>query len=248
MARARSLKPGFFRDRKLLDLPPLTRLLFAGLWTIADREGRLADDSKQIRLDVMPSDRYNVEAGLQQLADGGFIIRYESGPARYIQVRTWKKHQNPHVKEPASTIPAPCENCAGAGNSGAKTPDSLNPIPLTLNPEPVTGIPAGNGMLNPSLTESDPGYWAERLYARHPKKKNLSLVQAWFVSKDYPAETLREIDRVHTLWCATEDWTKKSGQYAPKLDEWLADRGWSKEPDCEEDPHGGYEVVGRRPS
>ena len=52
MARARNLKPSFFTNDKLAELHPLGRLLFAGLWTIADREGRLEDRPKRIKTDV----------------------------------------------------------------------------------------------------------------------------------------------------------------------------------------------------
>ena len=41
MARARILKPGFFANELLADINPYGRLLFAGLWTLADREGTL---------------------------------------------------------------------------------------------------------------------------------------------------------------------------------------------------------------
>ena len=41
MMRQRILHPGYFKDAKLLALPPLHRILFAGLWCCADREGKL---------------------------------------------------------------------------------------------------------------------------------------------------------------------------------------------------------------
>ena len=52
MARARSLKPGFFRNADLVELPMEARLMFAGLWVLADREGRLEDRPKQIKIDI----------------------------------------------------------------------------------------------------------------------------------------------------------------------------------------------------
>lgn len=92
---------------------------------------------------------------------------------------------------------------------------------------------------NPNFSENEPGYWIERMYARHPKKKNLPLVQDWCVQAwarfPEPLQQFREIDRVHALWCATEDWRKKNGNFAPKLDEWLGDRGWTTEPVPDED-------------
>ena len=41
--RTRLLKPGFFMNEELARLPVRARLLFAGLWCLADREGRLED-------------------------------------------------------------------------------------------------------------------------------------------------------------------------------------------------------------
>src|SRR5262245_4448792 len=61
MARARLLKPGFFTNEDLVELPPAARLLFAGLWTLADREGRLEDRPKRIKLAVLPYDDVDVD-------------------------------------------------------------------------------------------------------------------------------------------------------------------------------------------
>jgi hypothetical protein len=49
MPRTRQIKPGFFKNDELAELPIEARLLFAGLWTIADREGRLEDRPKKIK-------------------------------------------------------------------------------------------------------------------------------------------------------------------------------------------------------
>jgi hypothetical protein len=56
---------------------------------------------------IFPADGEDVNAGLQMLADKGFILRYASGSKRYGQVIAWKKHQNPHFKEQMSVIPSP---------------------------------------------------------------------------------------------------------------------------------------------
>jgi hypothetical protein len=82
---------------------------------------------------------------------------------------------------------------------------------------------------NPNFQENEPGYWSERAYGRHPKKRNLCLVQAWYAH--HPSAPFAEIDRVHALWCETQDWQQHNAKFAPKLDEWLMDRGWTREPD-----------------
>lgn len=105
MARARNIKPGFFTNEDLVELDFATRLLFAGLWTVADREGRLQDRPKKIKIDVFPADNLDIDAMLQCLHGAGFIVRYEVNGVRYIQIRNWTKHQNPHHTERASEIP-----------------------------------------------------------------------------------------------------------------------------------------------
>ncbi|MBP2635019.1 MAG: hypothetical protein H6Q72_926 [Firmicutes bacterium] len=107
MARARNIKPGFFSNENLVEIEPLGRLLFAGLWTLADREGRLEDRPKKIKMELLPCDDCNIEALLQELADKGFILRYKVNGVAYIQIINFSKHQNPHKNEKPSEIPAP---------------------------------------------------------------------------------------------------------------------------------------------
>lgn len=134
MARARNLKPSFFTNDVLAEIDPLGRLLFQGLWCLADREGRLEDRPKKIKAELLPYDDCDADRMLQQLHDREFILRYEACGKRFIQVLAFSKHQNPHVKEAASQIPAPYEHCASTvqeqefPEAAGLIPDSLNPI------------------------------------------------------------------------------------------------------------------------
>lgn len=107
MARIRSIKPSFFVNEALSDASRDARLLAIALLCIADREGRLIDSPKRIKLEAMPWDDVDVSALLDELVSVGFILRYEADGRRCIQVINFHKHQRPHVKEVASTIPAP---------------------------------------------------------------------------------------------------------------------------------------------
>ncbi|WP_117054599.1 hypothetical protein [Klebsiella pneumoniae] len=120
MARSRNIKPGFFTNDELAECHPLGRLLFAGLWTIADKEGRLDDRPKKIKAMLLPFDEADCDALLQQLNDHKFIIRYRVNGECYIQISNWKKHQNPHCKEAASEIPEPVENDKSTGQEQCK--------------------------------------------------------------------------------------------------------------------------------
>lgn len=107
MARTRSIKPQFFHDVEILELPPLARLLYIGLWCYADRKGRLEDKPKQIKQDVLPSDQCDIEQLLTLLASGSepFIIRYCAKGKKVIQIIQFSKHQNPHPHEADSNLP-----------------------------------------------------------------------------------------------------------------------------------------------
>ena len=111
--RSRNIKPGFFKNDALAELDFAGRLLFIGLWGIADRAGRLEDRPKKIKAEVFPYDEVNVDAFLGELARRGFILRYEAEGERYIQIVHFDRHQNPHPREAASTIPEPAGSCQG---------------------------------------------------------------------------------------------------------------------------------------
>lgn len=106
-SRSRNIKPGFFTNDDLVECGFATRLLFAGLWTLADKEGRLEDRPKKIKLAIFPADDLDVDLMLQQLHDRRFILRYRVKVVPYIQIVSWNKHQRPHHTERASTIPPP---------------------------------------------------------------------------------------------------------------------------------------------
>lgn len=93
MARIRTIKPSFFKNEDLADLPMTARLLFIGLWTIADREGRLEDRYKRIKAEVFPYDTVDIDSLLSRLQSAGFIMRYEVGELKVIQIINFSKHQ-----------------------------------------------------------------------------------------------------------------------------------------------------------
>ncbi len=103
--RSRNIKPGFFKNEILGVLDPLARILFSGLWCMADREGRLEDRPLRIKIEVLPYDNCDVDDLLKGLQENGFIQRYEVNGEGYIQIVNFLKHQNPHIREKASEIP-----------------------------------------------------------------------------------------------------------------------------------------------
>lgn len=232
MARARSLKPGFFMNEVLAEVDPLGRLLFQGLWCLADREGRLEDRPKRLKVEILPYDACDIEGLLQALQDRGFIVRYEVDGQRYILVANFTRHQNPHCKEAASSIPAPpeghgstvqaqCSHGADIGNSGTSRADSLNPIPLTPLPQPKDHRSSAAA---DSLSDGFEQFWA----AYPAKKAKPNAVKAW--AKLQPdermqAEILVAIERGR----ASEEWARDRGRFIPYPATWLNQRRWEDE-------------------
>jgi len=113
MPRIRTIKPDFFKDDDLAELPFQHRLLFAGLWTQADRAGRLENRPKRLKAEIFPYDNLDVEKLLSKLEhpqlscrpQKQFISRYEVNGEKYIEIIGFLEHQRPHHTELESTIP-----------------------------------------------------------------------------------------------------------------------------------------------
>jgi hypothetical protein len=174
MARSRNIKPGFFLNDQLAEVEPLGRLLFAGLWTVADREGRLEDRPKRIKVEVLPYDNCDVDHLLDELHKRNFIKRYEVDGERYIQITNWHKHQNPHCKEKKSIIPAPDLH-------GAKT--------VQGQPKEQTDAPTADGEKN----EPEPKTLENTGQNEAPEKHSASTVQEQETHITDPADSFNLI-------------------------------------------------------
>ena len=137
MARIRYLKPDFFKDEDIKELPFEARLFYQGLWVQADREGRGEDRPERLKIEIMPYDEVDAEEIMRILAcpkkngKRPFIIRYEIDGERYYQIINWQKHQKPHKTERESVIPP--------------VPKELLTVKQPLTNGYATNISVGNG-------------------------------------------------------------------------------------------------------
>lgn len=188
MARARNIKPGFFKNELLVELPALDRLLFMGLWCLADREGRVEDRPKRIKMELFPCDDYSVEEGLARLEAAGFLHRYTVGDVSVISIDNFLKHQSPHGTEKDSELPdvngdftvherskngcvtgkkhsvngAPTLNNVKPPLDNALIPDSLIPDSLIQEEKPL--VPSGDD--TSAYSAEFESFWAE-----YPKRE-----------------------------------------------------------------------------
>lgn len=136
MARARNIKPGFFKNYDLADLGPYAQLLFAGLWCMADKEGRLEDKPRLIKAEIFPYYDVDVNGELTKLERLGFVVRYEAEGMSLIEITNFKEHQSPHHTEKASTLPERSVHSRAKPN---EIKADKNNGELTVNPQKQDG-------------------------------------------------------------------------------------------------------------
>lgn len=141
--RARNIKPGFFANEDLAELPFEGRLLYIGLWCMADRAGRLEDRPKRIAMKVFPADAVNVDELLDGLAEKGLIVRYQAGGIKCIEIPKFLDHQSPHYTEKASVLPPRLPESFGHDDPctpGALPEDSRNDTYIKRGPLPPDSL------------------------------------------------------------------------------------------------------------
>jgi hypothetical protein len=113
--RIRTLKPELWEDEGVGALGPWERLLFVGLITMADDEGRLRALPSAIAGHVFPYDHFapgRIVGWLAGLDKAGLICRYPHDGMGYVQIVGWSKHQKINRKQD-SLLPAPPVNEKG---------------------------------------------------------------------------------------------------------------------------------------
>lgn len=144
MARIRSIKPDFFLHEDLAELSPLHRLLFIGLWTLADKRGVLENRPKRIKAALLPWEECDVEALLADLERGGFIVRYEADGEPCLFIPGFERHQRPHPREPQNEHPLPGSDVLGREKTRLAVNGQAS-IPATSSRKGREGSGGGEG-------------------------------------------------------------------------------------------------------
>lgn len=220
MARSRNIKPGFLTNADLIECPFEMRILFAGLWMFADREGRLKDKPKQLKINIFPGDDVDVDLGLDTLEGKGFLRRYQVDGGRYIEIQNFSKHQNPHHREPPSEIPEPPQDIENKeasesprqdqgkteesrADSGFLIPDSLNLIPDSSSSEHSDSHTVAELPLNDGTEFLSPPEFISEMVVAYPKldiPAEIIRMRAWLIANPSKRKTRRGIKRFIGSW------------------------------------------------
>lgn len=129
MARMRSLKPEFWADEELAcHLTRDERLMYLGLWNLADEHSRLRGDPRYIKGQLFPYDdditAADIEKMLANLAAHGKAQPYTAGVGRYLFLPNLAKHQRLETDKVPSRLPAPDESTPHADESESRANES----------------------------------------------------------------------------------------------------------------------------
>lgn len=219
--RARNLKPSLFKNELLGSADPLYTLVFEGLWCLADRDGRLEDRPLRIHAEVNP---YRDSAGTVQalcwLVQHGFVIRYESEGTRCLQIANFRRHQQPHVREPASKLPAPTNQQVVAAQCQPGAEHQPGTSPARLNPPSPFPLPEGEDHSAAAAAPSPPPKAAQGPNRKRRGPLGHFVPEDWTVPEDdyrwalaqgYPPDFIaRETERFcdHEFAKPRSDWTR----------------------------------------
>lgn len=106
MARIRTIKPEFWTDAKIVQLPYEARLLFIGLWNFCDDEGFLEYEPMRIQMQVLPGDNCDIELLIDLLvaADLLSLCDLECGD-QVLLVNNFLDHQKISHPTPSKMAP-----------------------------------------------------------------------------------------------------------------------------------------------
>lgn len=210
MGRIRTIKPKFFKNEDLAALPYQSRLLFIGLWTEADKEGRLEDRPKRLKAELFPYDDLDINQELGCLANAGFLTRYESNGVRYIAIPTWEKHQHPNQREEPSVIPPPtADQCAHVH------------APVERKGREQEGEEKGTGTEYPALRAR-----FERFWQAYPRKVGKDAAWAVWQRKRPGDDLTTQMIAAIEASCRSTQWQRDEGQFIPHPRTWLSQGRW----------------------
>ena len=237
VARSRNIKPGFFCNEMLAELQAFDRLLFIGLWCLADREGRLEDRPKRIKMELFPCDSYDVNEGLEALKGSGFIKRYSFEDFRVVEILNFSKHQNPHGSEKDSILPDDSgfltvnERIRNVVASGKARKVHVNETLVNVKPPLENALIPDSGFLIPDSlipevksscdqqAESQEAGASEVVFSERGFEVPNDLINKWALA--YPKASVEDEIAKAAVWAAANP-AKRKKNWARFLNSWIA--------------------------
>ena len=153
MARTRNIKPGFFKNEDVASCDPVARLLFAGLWTLADADGRMEYRPLRIKAELFAYDSFDIVPMFGQLVARGLVVVYQVGDGTYLEIPRFRLHQRCHPSEASEGFPS-CEDGQAVNFHG----EQLFPVSNCALPSfpSLSSFPSSNPSTSSALSTPQP--------------------------------------------------------------------------------------------
>lgn len=227
----RILRDGINSSPRINRLSMGAEILYRRLMSIVDDYGRFHAAPVTIRGACWPTcpdkvTERQVAAWLAECSTGErcLIHVYESDSAKYLQIDGFGQHVRTKSKfpQPADKMPTSC---------------AQSEIILRADCEQNVGTSRSSYCVVRSAETQALGEIADRMYALHPKKRDMTLVivslEAAVVNRGYDAA---QIEACHAAWCQSEEWTEQNARYCPPLPRWISDDGFTRWPEGRQPP------------
>lgn len=213
MPRIRTIKPEYWTDDKIVDLPdPLTKLLFIGMWNFADDDGYIEASVRRLKRLIFPDNNYDVEKAVRALIAAGMVGEYDSDQGFLLKIERFRDHQKPQH-------PTPTKYTGITRNSRNPHEDSRK----AHEPSPCSVVEGSVVVASPEATEEQ----FQNAYNHWPKKTERAKALAKFkrlAATRGTATLTADIIRFGDAYART---TEK--QFVPALVVWLNGERWEDE-------------------
>lgn len=232
--RIRTIKPEFFTHEGLYEAERETqlpvRVAFAGLWCVADREGRFRWQPRRIGVAILPYDECDFSRVLDALTTRGFVRRYKVNGEEFGFIPSFKRHQVINNREKDSDLPEPSlaedsdawttraardehargtplgkDQGEGKGREGERNGKEPTPLPGSAAPTEAGGITEGRDAGRIPTTEQSKRV-AGIMHRRLTTVWSCNEVKAYKALGTIPEDDLAALERYYA-----SNWPPKHG-------------------------------------
>ena len=214
------------------------RLLYIGLITMGDDDGRLKGAAALVRSNIFPYDDdikvADVTKWLSEIEAQKLVVRYEiDGEAYYFHPK-WDDYQ--HIREDRrrdSHIPAP----------------DIEFLPATTKRQPKDNqkgvkTPPNTSKDNISKDNINKDIAFAPFWEKYPKKVGKKAAWKSWQKLTWTPDLNTKIMRALAVAIASDQWTKDSGRYIPHATTWLNGERWEDEYKPPQVKNSKYDHVG----
>ena len=154
MARIRSIKPEFWTSEQIMEVSPVARLAFIGIWTFCDDGGNHPAAIKTLKAEVFPGDNMtNMVEIVEELISAGLLVQYSANGKDYWHVTGWhhQKIDQPTFRHPKpdGTIPEGAPKRQQKAREEAKKLSEDSAIPIQSDTDVTAEHPRGCASVSP---------------------------------------------------------------------------------------------------